>query len=98
MAPSKSIAWIVIPWLLIAHSEAFSQPKSASEFEVASIRPNIADDRIVSIKVGPGGRFEARGYTLVLLMQRAYGVMDWNVIGGPPWIRSDRFDVTAKSN
>jgi uncharacterized protein (TIGR03435 family) len=47
--------------------------------------------------VGPGGRFAARGYTLVLLMQRAYGVMDWNLTGGPSWIRNDRFDVVAKA-
>src|SRR5207237_4292265 len=62
------------------------------------VKPNTANDRIVTINVGPGGRFAARGYTLVLLMQRAYGVMDWNVSGGPGWIRTDRFDVTAKAN
>lgn len=56
------------------------------EFEVASVRPNISNDRIVTISVGPGGRFAARGYTLQLLMQRAYGVMGWNVTGGPAWI------------
>jgi len=86
------------PWLLMAFSQVFSQPKPSTEFEVASVRPNVADDRIVTIKVGPGGRFTARGYTLVLLMQRAYGVMDWNVTGGPAWIRSVRFDVSARAS
>lgn len=66
-----------------------------TEFEVASVRQNKLDDRIVTIHVGPGGRFTARGYTLALLIQRAYGVMDWNIEGGPAWIRSDRFDVVA---
>ena len=70
----------------------------AQEFEVASVRENKLDDRIVTINVGPGGNFNARGYTLVLLMQRAYGVMDWNVTGGPGWIRTDRWDVAAKGN
>jgi uncharacterized protein (TIGR03435 family) len=69
----------------------------AQTFEVASVKPNLLNDRIVTINVGPGGRFAARGFTLVLLMQRAYGVMDWNVSGGPGWIRSDRFDVTAQT-
>ncbi len=68
------------------------------EFEVASVRPNTLDDHIVNIAVGPGPRFTARGYTVVLLVQRAYGVMDWNVAGGPNWIRVDRFDITAKAN
>jgi uncharacterized protein (TIGR03435 family) len=71
--------------------------QSPQAFEVASVRPNTANDRIVTINVGPGGRFAARGYTLVLLMQRAYGVMDWNVSGGPGWIRTDRYDVAAKA-
>ncbi len=64
-------------------------------FDVASVKTNHLDDHIVTINVGPGPRFSAKGYTLVLLMQRAYGVMDWNVEGGPGWIRTDRFDVTA---
>lgn len=42
-----------------------------------------------------GGRFDARGYTLALLMPRAYGVMDWNMTGGPSWVRTDRFDVNT---
>src|SRR6266404_5068914 len=80
----------------IATIAAFSQPPP-TEFDVASVRLNTANDRVVSINVGPGGRFACRGYTLVLLMQRAYGVMDWNVTGGPGWIRTDRYDVAANA-
>ena len=83
---------------LIAAASAFAQVRTPGEFEVASVRPNTSDDRIVTINVGPGGRFTAKGYTLVLLIQRAYGVMDWNVTGGPGWIRSERFDVAAEAN
>ncbi len=83
---------------LLAAAPASSQGHATTEFEVASIKPNTANDRIVTIDVGPGGRFAARGYTLVLLMQRAYGVMDWNVSGGPAWIRTDRYDVVAKAD
>jgi uncharacterized protein (TIGR03435 family) len=68
------------------------------EFEVASVTPNLLDDHIVQVRVGPGPTFMARGYTLVLLIQRAYGVMDWNVTGGPDWIRTDRFDIAAKAD
>jgi uncharacterized protein (TIGR03435 family) len=76
----------------------FMQAQAPAEFEVASVKPNLANDRIVTVRLGPGGVFTATGYTLVLLIQRAYGVMDWNVTGGPSWIRTDRFDVTAKAN
>jgi uncharacterized protein (TIGR03435 family) len=83
---------------LVASAATFAQTQVPAEFEVASVKPNLANDRLVTIRVGPGGVFTARGYTLVLLMQRAYGVMDWNVSGGPAWIRTDRFDVVAKAN
>jgi uncharacterized protein (TIGR03435 family) len=83
---------------LIAAAAAFTQAQAPTEFDVASVRPNLANDRLVAIRVGPGGIFTARGYTLVLLIQRAYGVMDWNVSGGPAWIRNDRYDVAAKAN
>src|SRR5437762_2221328 len=85
------LAAIVVTTLALAQAPA-------TEFEVASVRQNKLDDRIVTVSIGPGGRFTARGYTLVLLIQRAYGVMDWNVTGGPSWIRTDRFDVNAKAN
>jgi uncharacterized protein (TIGR03435 family) len=90
-----------IPWsltVLIATAVAFAQVQAPAEFETATVRPNTLDDHIVTVNVGPAGRFDARGYTLVLLMQRAYGVMDWNVSGGPAWIRTDRFDVAAKAS
>jgi uncharacterized protein (TIGR03435 family) len=90
------IVRIAIP--VIAASAALGQTHAPTEFEVASVRLNTLNDRIVTINVGPGGRFAARGYTLVLLMQRAYGVMDWNVTGGPGWIRTDRYDVIAKAD
>lgn len=85
------------PCIAFALASVFGQTTASDprEFEAVSVKVNKLDDRIVTIRVGPGGRFDARGYTLVLLMQRAYGVMDWNVTGGPSWIRSDRFDVNA---
>jgi uncharacterized protein (TIGR03435 family) len=81
--------------LFIAAS--FCQAQTQAEFEVASVKPNHLDDHIVTVDVGPGDRFTARGYTLALLIQRAWGVMRWRVTGGPDWIRSDRFDVVAKA-
>lgn len=82
---------------VLATATALAQAQVPTEFEVASVRPNTAHDHIVTIDVGPGGRFAARGYTLKLLVQRAYGVMGWNISGGPGWLDSDRYDVSAKA-
>jgi uncharacterized protein (TIGR03435 family) len=76
---------------------AFARAQAPTEFEVASIKQNKLNDRLVTIDVGPGARFAARGYTVKLLIQRAYGVMGWNITGGPGWLDAERFDVLAKA-
>jgi uncharacterized protein (TIGR03435 family) len=43
------------------------------------------------------GRYELRKATLVDLIRTAYGVDADNVVGGPNWLESDRFDVVAKT-
>jgi len=88
----------IVRGLTVLIAAAVMSAPEPGEFEVASVKPNLANDRIVAIRVGPGGIFTARGYTLVLLIQRAYGVMDWNVSGGPEWIRTARYDVAAKAS
>jgi uncharacterized protein (TIGR03435 family) len=74
-----------------------AQVKTPLEFEVASVRPNTLEDRIVTIDVGPGGRFAARGYTLKLLIQRAFGIKGFQIAGGPTWLDLDRYDLVGKA-
>jgi uncharacterized protein (TIGR03435 family) len=81
---------------VIAASAAFAQAQAPTDFEVASIKPNQLNDRIVTIKIGPGGKFTVRGYTLQLLIQQAYGVLGFQISGGPAWLDEDRYDVAAK--
>lgn len=95
--PNRLALLLPISVMAAAVSVAVAVGQTPREFEVVSVKPNLLDDHIVQVRVGPGPTFMARGYTLVLLMQRAYGVMDWNVTGGPDWIRVDRFDVNAKA-
>jgi len=71
---------------------------AADGFEAASVKPNLANDRIVTVQLSPDGRFMARGYTLALLIQRAYAVRYRFVLGGPEWAYSDRFDIAAKAS
>jgi len=77
----------------LAAMAAFGQPLA---FDAASVKPNKLDDRIVTIDVGPGGRFAARGYTLKLLIQQAYEVKGFQILGEPGWLDTDRYDVEAR--
>ncbi len=44
----------------------------------------------------PGGRFVAGNAPVTFLIQRAYGVQGFQVVGGPSWISTDGYDIEAK--
>src|SRR5439155_4896287 len=65
-------------------------------FEVASIKPSDPGLRRPNIGIA-GSTFTTHGYTLNLLIQLAYDVRGFNITGGPEWIRSERYNITAKA-
>jgi uncharacterized protein (TIGR03435 family) len=65
-------------------------------FEVAAVRPNTSGSASMNVGTQPGGRFNAVNIPLTQLIQNAYRVHDFQIIGGPAWL-SDRFDVIAKA-
>jgi len=67
------------------------------EFEVATVKPNISGSTRSGTSVPPRGRFEGTNVTVVQLLQAAYDVRDFQLSGGPDWIRRDRFDVIGKT-
>jgi uncharacterized protein (TIGR03435 family) len=74
-----------------AHAQVAGQ-----RFDVASIRRNVAatqQGRGLSAPQ-PGGRYVAIGVTLRRLVGDAY---DLDIVGGPAWVDSDRFDVNARA-
>jgi bla regulator protein BlaR1 len=66
-------------------------------FEVASIKPSGADFHQVMIQIQPGGGFRTTGSTLKMLLTQAYDVREFQISGGPGWINTERYDITAKS-
>ena len=65
-------------------------------FEVASVKRNNSGDGSTTRRMQPGGTTFVN-VPLRQLIITAYGVQSFQVIGGPSWITSDRFDVTAKA-
>jgi uncharacterized protein (TIGR03435 family) len=72
-------------------------PGDKPKFEVASIRQNTADDGKVMFGIQPGGRFTAIGVPLPGLITQAYGLQRSQLVGGPDWMETARFDITAKA-
>ncbi len=66
------------------------------EFEVASVRANTSGLPTGSLSGSDSSRFAARNITLNLLIQLAWNVREYQILGGPSWLGSDRFDIAAK--
>ena len=76
---------------------AQSPQTPAPAFEVASIKPNNSGDGRVMMQQQPGGRFTATNIPLRLLIRNAYQLQDFQIVGAPSWINSERYDIVAKA-
>jgi uncharacterized protein (TIGR03435 family) len=73
-----------------------SPDTSAPTFEVASVKPNKTGAPGGSF-VMPPGRFTATNIPLKVLITNAYQLSFFQVVGGPDWVSTDRFDIAAKA-
>jgi uncharacterized protein (TIGR03435 family) len=73
-------------------------PASAQQFEVVSIRPNTVEDiNQRSVQGRPGGRMRFVGMPLSTFIMPAYDVWSFQIVGGPSWIETDGWDITAQA-
>ena len=71
-----------------------------ARFDVASIRPGnleaLAASGASGARMLPNG-MSAGFSTVRMLILTAYQLRDYQVIGGPAWMNSDRFDISARA-
>ena len=89
--------------LVVAASAAIAMaaqaPAQKPQFPVASLKPSLAgDNRSRGIGVELSGRFTATNATLKQVMRSAYGVRDYQILGGPSWIATDRWNIEANAD
>ena len=83
-------------------AQAPAQPAAPTGFEVTSVKPSDpnAPGPFGSVPMvlpqGAGG-LRATNMPLRLLVRMAYGVQDFQIVGGPSWQTSSKFDITAKA-
>jgi len=77
---------------------AQSQPAARPSFEVASIKPDNSGDRRVRFQLTPGGRMVMTNASPKMLIMMAYNLKPDELKGGPNWIDSVRYDITAKAS
>jgi uncharacterized protein (TIGR03435 family) len=68
-------------------------------FEVATVKPAApSPDGHVHINYPEGGAFSAINITLSALMQWAWDTPEKQILDGPAWLTSDRWDIQAKTD
>jgi uncharacterized protein (TIGR03435 family) len=74
-------------------------PQAAGDrpsFEVASVKPNTsAGPNQIRVGMPGNGRFTINNMPLAELIRFAYELQPFQLSGGPDWINSQRFDITA---
>jgi uncharacterized protein (TIGR03435 family) len=73
------------------HVKNPSQPS----FEVASVKRNNSGDPRTMVLMAPG-RLTIINAPAHGLIETAYRIQGYQVLGGPSWLTSDRFDIVAK--
>ena len=82
--------------VVIAASLTLAQ--ATPQFDVVSIRPNTSGEAMNRLAIEPGGRYRWTNTTLQQLIGMSYqrrGFDNREIIGGPDWVASARFDVIA---
>lgn len=65
-------------------------------FEVASIKPAAPDARGMYVRTTPGGRLSVNNMTLKEMIVFAWRIQPYQVSGGPSWLDSIHYDISAK--
>jgi uncharacterized protein (TIGR03435 family) len=86
-------AAVGLSFSLLAQSPAGPKPPA---FEVASIKRNTSATERPSLTIN-AGRVTIRNGPLRAIIRSAFALQAFQVVGGPDWIDTDGWDVTAKA-
>jgi uncharacterized protein (TIGR03435 family) len=70
-------------------------PLASPVFDVVSIKPNVTGGRETMV-AHPGGRLTATNLPVRALIRTTYQLQDDQILGGPEWMSTERFDIEAK--
>jgi bla regulator protein blaR1 len=88
---------LVRPARLRISAQAANAPAKLPEFEVAIIRPSEPGASGSTFSFTPNEGVEVKNATLKGIIEMAYDVRDFQIDGGPGWVNSRLFNITAKS-
>jgi uncharacterized protein (TIGR03435 family) len=90
-------AALVLLFAMAVMSAASQTPPQRPAFDVASIKPSDPNQPGGAIMNQPGGRLVIAGMPLRELVKYAYRLQDFQLEGGPPWARTDLWNIEARA-
>lgn len=91
---ASALCAVAIPFTIGALTSK-AQSDGGAKFDVASIRVNTTGANSSSFGDAPNGGIRVVNNTAMKLIMGAYDVREFQVEGGPEWVRSARFDIQA---
>lgn len=82
--------------VLLVAAYGFAQSDAKRAFDVASIKRNSSGVLYHRLRALPGGHLSGENATVMMVIQNAYSVQMYQVVGGPDWINSEGYDIDAK--
>lgn len=68
----------------------------AQSFDVASVRPHDPANQTFVVHMPVAGHFTAEGAPVRLLLMLGYDVEESQIVGGPGWLATEKWDIDAK--
>jgi bla regulator protein blaR1 len=101
-ATSIAIFGVVAAFAQGARQAAFQiastpAPQESPAFEVASVKPTNPDRVGSTFNFAPG-ELQIGGGTLRKIVEMAYDLRTFQILGGPAWVDADRYDISAKND
>jgi len=81
----------------LAAATVSAQTDTRPAFAVATIKKNTSGDAARGMRLQPGGRIVVTNQPLRQLITFAYSLQPQQLVGGPSWLDTDRFDITAQA-
>ena len=98
MIPAAVILAVVVGAVAGLSAQDVPVAQSASPaFDVVAIRRATSGIFPVGPEARPGGTFIATNASVERVIRFAYNLPDYQIAGGPAWMRDDPFDIEAKA-
>jgi uncharacterized protein (TIGR03435 family) len=85
---------LIVGAALAASIPVGAQDSPAPRFDVVSVKPNVSSDPRQSFGGAPG-RVIGENVPVWWLIRAAFGIQEFQLVGAPDWLFSDRYDIVA---